>query len=374
MANFIRRVIAEHVRLQHSAYPANIQDTCEEEHEDELPKTPDEHEIVDGALKRYWTWVKLSKAAARVGRGLVKNGDSASALLLQCEHWLEATDKQHRYGSNLRVYFDQWLKQQAASSLSSCGCEVVIAHEASRDDRSFFHWLDEGDGRYVDLQHLGVPRSKLDSEIVLYLSEEEIDEFRVNIDLATGLLKYTLSKDLVHTNMVAADRSSAAAGVLSPQESFQERAGLVAEHAPVTASACNSTEQTGSRVTAVDVVASSTAHERVEHKETVVHRAKSIIKAKKWIYVLDTENRLFVHPKLHGRFHHSSFVKGGAVRAAGGLEVDNGKIWKITAHSGHYRPSFDSFDRFINVLLDWGADLSGCVLQPTKDKAHEQVL
>jgi hypothetical protein len=57
----------------------------------------------------------------------------------------------------------------------------------------------------------------------------------------------------------------------------------------------------------------------------------------KWIYVLDTYQRLFVHAKYKGKFHHSSFLQGGAVLSAGGIVVENGRIVKLTADSGHYR-------------------------------------
>jgi hypothetical protein len=57
-------------------------------------------------------------------------GDDYS-LLLQTEHWLEACDHKHRYGSNLKPYFKAWLE--------------AATHQ------SFFKWLDEGDGVDVDI-------------------------------------------------------------------------------------------------------------------------------------------------------------------------------------------------------------------------------
>lgn len=78
----------------------------------------------------------------------------------------------------------------------------------------------------------------------------------------------------------------------------------------------------------------------------------------KWIYVLDTSGRLFVHAKYRGKFHHSSFLQGGAVLSAGGIVVEHGRIMKLTADSGHYRPNFDSFMSTVQMLKDWGADLT----------------
>jgi hypothetical protein len=71
----------------------------------------------------------------------------------------------------------------------------------------------------------------------------------------------------------------------------------------------------------------------------------------KWIYVLDTCQRLFVHAKYKGKFHHSSFLQGGAVLSAGGIVVEDGRILKLTADSGHYR-----WVKNLDVLL-WVVDL-----------------
>jgi hypothetical protein len=40
--------------------------------------------------------------------------------------------------------------------------------------------------------------------------------------------------------------------------------------------------------------------------------------------VLDTSGRLYVHAKHRGSFHHSSFLRGGAVLSAGGIVVKQG--------------------------------------------------
>jgi hypothetical protein len=53
--------------------------------------------------------------------------------------------------------------------------------------------------------------------------------------------------------------------------------------------------------------------------------------------VLDTSGRLYCHAKQRGSFHHSSFLRGGAVLSAGGIVVEQGRIMKLTADSGHYR-------------------------------------
>jgi hypothetical protein len=90
-----------------------------------------------------------------------------SALLLQCEHWLEATDPKHRYGNHLRPYYTRWISQKAPSA------------DALPLGEDFFYWLDEGQGRTVDLEDVGVPRDMLESGRVRYLTYEERERCEV---------------------------------------------------------------------------------------------------------------------------------------------------------------------------------------------------
>ena len=78
--------------------------------------------------------------------------------------------------------------------------------------------------------------------------------------------------------------------------------------------------------------------------------------------MLDTSGRLYIHAKHRGTFHHSSFLRGGAVLSAGGIVVDKGRIVKLTADSGHYRPNFANFMSTVLLLNDWGADLGATKL------------
>ncbi|GLI68123.1 hypothetical protein VaNZ11_012463 [Volvox africanus] len=86
-------------------------------------------------------------------------------------------------------------------------------------------------------------------------------------------------------------------------------------------------------------------------------------KVAKWIYVVDPALRLFVHPKVRGRFHHSSFLRGGAVVAAGGLAARHGRLRLLTADSGHYWPREENFRWLCEHLVYVGADLSVCELR-----------
>lgn len=77
----------------------------------------------------------------------------------------------------------------------------------------------------------------------------------------------------------------------------------------------------------------------------------------KWIYVSDCEGRFYVGRKIKGHFHHSSFLAGGAIRAAGGIKVRQGKLLEINPNSGHYKPTQHHFKDLIKRLRKEGIDV-----------------
>lgn len=79
-----------------------------------------------------------------------------------------------------------------------------------------------------------------------------------------------------------------------------------------------------------------------------------------WVCVKDamTDEAMFYSHvgKVH-RFHHSSFTAGGAVIGAGEWIVRNGKLWKISPNSGHYRPPLAYFHRAVMLMREaWQPD------------------
>ncbi|PAN30093.1 hypothetical protein PAHAL_5G273200 [Panicum hallii] len=118
-------------------------------------------------------WSRAGKRIAKVGKGLSKD-DKAQKLALQ--HWLEAIDPRHRYGHNLHLYYDIW------SASSSC--------------EPFFYWLDIGAGR--DMHHPKCPRSKLYSQLIMYLGPNERAAYEVIVE--EGRLLYKQNGELVNTN------------------------------------------------------------------------------------------------------------------------------------------------------------------------------
>lgn len=58
------------------------------------------------------------------------------------------------------------------------------------------------------------------------------------------------------------------------------------------------------------------------------------------------------------RFHHSSFVSGEAVQAAGLMVAHQGRLTKLYGHSGHYRPSEYNIYQLLMYLKARGIDMT----------------
>ncbi|RAL43058.1 hypothetical protein DM860_009840 [Cuscuta australis] len=119
-------------------------------------------------------WSRARTRAAKVGKGLSKNG-KAQKLALQ--HWLEAIDPRHRYGHNLHIYYVQWLHSQS--------------------NEPFFYWLDIGEGKDVNLVDK-CPRGKLQQQCIKYLGPMERKTYEVEVK--EGKLMYKNTRELVDTD------------------------------------------------------------------------------------------------------------------------------------------------------------------------------
>ncbi|CAN1841734.1 IQ domain-containing protein IQM2 [Linum perenne] len=118
-------------------------------------------------------WSRARTRAAKVGKGLSKNG-KAQKLALQ--HWLEAIDPRHRYGHNLHFYYDNWL------------------HSKSREP--FFYWLDIGEGKEVNIVEK-CPRWKLQQQCIKYLGPMERKAYEVVVE--DGRLMYKETGEFLNT-------------------------------------------------------------------------------------------------------------------------------------------------------------------------------
>jgi hypothetical protein len=65
------------------------------------------------------------------------------------------------------------------------------------------------------------------------------------------------------------------------------------------------------------------------------------------IFVCSPDGKIFAGSHVVGQHHHSSFLSGGAVKAAGEIVADNGVVRVVTAKSGHYIPDATALRRFL---------------------------
>jgi len=219
----------------------------------------------------------------------------------------------------------------------------------SDTSQNFFHWLEHGDGRSLDLEER--PRRILEKQRVKYCTPAERDYLEVVVG-NDGLLRYKIEAQLVDTGSETLYQPGVDTNEDEPldgcdQEEAEELAAL--------------REQGSDEDSPVRWVVRQGGMEKCLDSCEIQDTPKSSgggDEKNRWIYVLDMQNRLYINQKLPGRFHHSSFVCGEPLRAAGSISVVSGRISIITAWSGHYRPSHEAFAYVIRYLHDRGVDMS----------------
>jgi hypothetical protein len=74
------------------------------------------------------------------------------------------------------------------------------------------------------------------------------------------------------------------------------------------------------------------------------------------MFVMDHSGDIYASTRqVPGKFHHSSFLAGAAVAAAGEMEVRNGDVTYISRRSGHYFPTEAQLDQMAENLRSQGA-------------------
>jgi hypothetical protein len=76
---------------------------------------------------------------------------------------------------------------------------------------------------------------------------------------------------------------------------------------------------------------------------------------KESIFVISSDDKLYIsHLQEKNIFHHSSFVEGAEVKAAGEIIVIDGVIAIFDYNSGHYKPSITSYYTMRSFLIKAG--------------------
>ena len=270
---------------------------------------------------------------------------------MDLNYWLEMVDVWHRYGSNLRTYHQAWQKED--------------------NQENFFHWLDYGEGRTFEVT--GCTRERLDKERVRYLSKEERKDYLVKIDKAGRLcwakngakIDTTLDyKDSIHGIVPA---SSDVPAFNPHTHASSAEAAHVQEHSAIRFSSDSSRSRSGDEDSNdaathyANQLDDAKGVKKVRHvtPATIFNKLlRSSVKKNTWIFVADTNSRLYVGIKQSGAFQHSSFLHGSRISAAGLIKVKDGQLDKLSPLSGHYRPPVASFRAFVHALKEAGVDMS----------------
>ncbi|OQU95259.1 hypothetical protein CLAIMM_01492 [Cladophialophora immunda] len=285
------------------------------------------------------------REAARRRRAEANAMRKKTAKMMDLQYFLEMVDQKHRYGSNLRKYHAHWKTQDT--------------------DQNFFYWLDQGDGRNLDLPECS--RARLDKEQVRYLSREERLNYLVRVN-DKGLLVWAKNGELVWTKDELFKDS--VNGIVPIDDSAPKWKYNVPPPGASESDSSSSDESEDDENTKGD------EGERYVNEE--FHRARGIAKVKyvsaavlfnhmirtslkkghKWIFVCDTSFRLYIGYKQSGAFQHSSFLYGARILSAGLIKVKHGQLRRLSPLSGHYRPPAANFRAFVHSLRDEGVDMS----------------
>lgn len=296
--------------------------------------------------------------------------EEPSTMLLDLRYFLEMVDQKHRYGANLQVYHEQW--------------------QQSQTDQNFFHWLDHGDGRDLDLSMCS--RDKLERERIRYLSKEERKDYLVEVD-SEGMLRWAKNNELITTSVdqyqdsmhgivpkgstdpaytdpesrekADADASFstklAAVGGLFRDTLLSDNASQFESSSSSSASSSTSGSEAARRGATEDGtpgVPKKQGKKFHASPATILnHLLRASVRPGTWIYVADTVGRLYVGIKSSGAFQHASFLSGARISSAGIIGIKDGKLIYLSPLSGHYRPTTRSFRRFIDSLKDQGVDM-----------------
>jgi hypothetical protein len=83
---------------------------------------------------------------------------------------------------------------------------------------------------------------------------------------------------------------------------------------------------------------------------------------KMFIFVMTAEGKIYSADKNEVK-HHSSFMSGRPVAAAGCWKVEDGVIKLINGESGHYQPTKDFLDQFVKELKNRKAKMNDVELR-----------
>ncbi|KAM0201277.1 hypothetical protein ACHAPA_002451 [Fusarium lateritium] len=284
------------------------------------------------------------RVAARVRREKATAARRHEARMMGIRYFLEMVDQKHRYGSNLCRYHEVWKKTDT--------------HE------NYFYWLDYGEGRNVEVD--GCPRDRLEREQVRYLSREERQYYLVEVD-NEGRLCWAKNGQRIDTTIQFKDSMLGIVPVDDPTPAFT--AARLEESQPLESTDSSSSDSSTESQREADRAAkyatpgfdNSQGVHRVSQisASTVFNKMmRKSVRKNTWIFVADTNFRMYVSIKDSGAFQHSSFLQGSRISSAGLIKIKNGRLSSLSPLSGHYRPPASNFRAFVHSLKQSEVDMS----------------
>lgn len=283
---------------------------------------------------------QADRAARREKRQAENAKRRTAARTMGMQYFLEMIDLKHRYGSNLRVYHEEWKRSHA--------------------QENFFYWLDYGAGRNIELE--ACPRDQLEREQVRYLSREERQYYLVKVD-AEGRLCWAKNGARIDTTEQFKDSIHGIVPADDTTPAFKPTANPLADDDDDDASdssAESRLEAERAKKYATPEFDNASGLKKVNHvtASTVFNKLlRKSVRKNTWIFVADTSFRLYVGIKDSGSFQHSSFLQGGRISAAGLIKIKNGRLQSLSPLSGHYRPPSSNFRAFVKSLKLEGVDM-----------------
>ncbi|KAG6004620.1 hypothetical protein E4U21_000896 [Claviceps maximensis] len=321
-------------------------------HDDSSESESETESDMDGAASSSSPEARI---AMRQRRERAKAERRQAARMMGLQYFLEMVDSKHRYGSNLRMYHEEWKK--------------------SNTTENYFYWLDYGQGKNIELDTC--PRDRLAREQVRYLSREERQYYLVRSD-AEGRLCWAKNGARIDTTEQFRDSVHGIVPVDDPTPAFSP--GEAAQHVhPIDNDddddddddhdSSNESDSSVESKRAADRAAKyadpsfdeSRGVKKVTHisASTIFNQLlRKSVKKNTWIFVADTSFRLYVGIKDSGAFQHSSFLQGSRISAAGLIRIKNGRLSSLSPLSGHYRPPASNFRAFVKNLKHEGVDTS----------------
>lgn len=268
-----------------------------------------------------------------------------TALTLGLQYWLEIVDQKHRYGTNLRMYHEEWRK--------------------ANTNENFFYWLDYGEGRYISLDTC--PRERLERDQVRYLSREERQYYLATVD-DQGRLCWAKNGEPIDTSEKYRDSVYGIVPVDDPAPPYRpmtEHPNPYADSAsgmPSNASASyldsnHEQHRADSHVTPQPDQRDVKKVKQFSATTTLNKLLRKTVRDGTWIFVADTSFRLYIGIKQAGAFQHSSFLQGARISAGGLISIKDGKLSSLSPLSGHYRPPTSNFRAFVRSLKTEGVDV-----------------